>query len=279
MNLRYFVKYFLLSVVMVIASSSMAQEPSAGRQVQPSPQFVDEVSQETADETKTEKKKEDESAGNGSVSIYSQLRKGGITAISAEEDTETRKDLQELIAELGALTLPELEKAVSEKEPVAELPEATEDVDSAPVTEPEPESEPQISSAERLLAALEKNPQGVVDPFGAAEALFASGNLDEAAKFYQLAIDRIAGQEPHPDGDWAMLQKANCLRVETPDIAEEIYKKFGSQYPNSMWTSIGRAHQQVISWYKVNDPQTVISQCVIEEEEEEGISLSEPNSL
>ena len=278
MNLRYFAKYFLLSVVMAIASSSMAQEPSAGQQVQPSPQLVDEVSQETADETKTEGKKEDERAGNGSVSVYRQLRKGGITAISAEEDTETRKGLQELIAELGALTLPELEKAVSEKEPVVEPPEVTEDVDSAPVIEPERKSEPKIPSAERLLAALEKNPQGVIDPFGAAEALFASGNLDEAAKFYQLAIDRIAGQEQHPDGDWAMLQKANCLRVETPDIAEEIYKKFGDQYPNSRWNSIGRAHQQVISWYKENDPQTVISQCIIEDEEE-GISISEPNSL
>ena len=255
---------------MGIAFPSMAQETST--------QSVAEVSQETANETKTKEVKEDESAGNGSDSIYRQLRKGGITAISAEEDTKTRKDLEELIAELSALTLPELEKAISEEEPVAEPSEAAEEIDPDPVTEPKRENEPQILSEERLLAVLEKNPQDVVDPFGVAEALFASGDLDGAAKFYQLALDRIAGQEQHPDGDWAMLQKANCLRIETPDIAEEIYKKFDNQYPNSMWNSIGRAHQQVISWYKENDPQTVILQCIIEEEEE-GISLSEPNSL
>ena len=278
MNLRYFVKYFLLSVVMVIASSSMAQEPSAGRQVQPSPQFVDEVSQETADETKTEGKKEDEGAGNGSGSIYSQLRKGGITAISAEEETETRKDLQELIAELGALTLPEIEKAVSSQGPIVEPLEETEDVAPAPVTETERQPKPQKPLADHLLAALEKNPQSVVDPFGVAEALFASGDLDKAAKFYQLAIDRIAGQEQHPDGDWAMLQKANCLRAKTPDIAEGIYQKFGDQYPNSTWNTTGRAHQQVISWYKKNDPHTVISQCIIIDEQE-SITISEPNSL
>ncbi len=276
MNLRYFVKYFLLSVVMVIASSSMAQESSARQQVQPSPQVIAEVSQETADET--EGKKEDESAANGSDSLYRQLRRGSITAISAEEDTETRKNLQELIDELGALVLPEIEKAVSEEGPAAELLEETEDAEPDPVTEPKQESGPQISSAKRLLAALEENPQGVVDPFGVAEALFALGNLDVAAKFYQLAIDRVASQEQHPDGDWAMLQKANCLRAETPDIAEEIYQKFGDQYPNSIWNSTGRAHLQVISWYKENDPQAVISQCIIEDEQE-GISISEPNSL
>jgi tetratricopeptide (TPR) repeat protein len=278
MDLRYLVKYFLLSVVMVMASSSMAQESSAGKEPQPSPQVVAEVSQQTADETETEEEKEDKSPASSSLSLYKQLRKGGITAISAEEETETRRELQDLIAELGSLTLPKIEKAVSRQGPIAEPLEEIEEAEPAPVTKAQPQPEPQKPLADHLLIALEKNPQSVVDPFGVAEALFASGDLDKAAKFYQLAIDRMASQEQHPDGDWAMLQKANCLREEAPDIAEEIYQKFDDQYPNSVWNTTGRAHQQVISWYKKNDPHTVISQCIIEEEQE-SIIISEPNSL
>jgi len=266
MKLQSLKIYSLLSIVIMLASAANAQEPA--------------IQNESSAEIK-----ETESAEHGTESLVKKLRKSGISAIPDDNQTETMDDLQQLIDQLGSLTLPE-PATESRQESAAKTVEQTvtvkKTVDASPVAGAEKVTISQLSPAEHILVLLEENPQSIVDPLGVAEALYSAGHRSNAAKLYQLAIDRMGSKEDHPDRDWAMLQRANCIRTQQPDDAGKIYQKLSDEYPNSTWNSAATAHRQVISWYKKNDPKTILAEYIIEDESEDVIvseSASEPNSL
>ena len=112
------------------------------------------------------------------------------------------------------------------------------------------------SGAQRTLDDLRRNPSRTRDPLEAAELLFLSGRPAEAAPFYEEALRRMGPGGPTPDGDrtWVLFQLGNCLRETDTTKAQDTYMKLISEYPNSPWTELARAHGRLLTWYKSERP-------------------------
>lgn len=108
------------------------------------------------------------------------------------------------------------------------------------------------AQARKTLATLQQNPSQVGDPLEMAELLFLSGRPTEAAPFYAKALDRISRLDPSYDADraWILFQLGNCLRETDGAKAQETYMKLISEYPDSPWTELAKAHGRLLTWYQ-----------------------------
>lgn len=106
--------------------------------------------------------------------------------------------------------------------------------------------------AQKTLDMLQQNPSQVRDPLDMAELLFLSGRPAEAAPFYAKALDRINRIDPSYDADraWILFQLGNCLRETDTGKAQETYMKLVSEYPESPWTELAKAHGRLLTWYQ-----------------------------
>jgi len=194
------------------------------------------------------------------------------TGISSIQNTEmSRKELlQKSIDRVKALELPKPKQIVSEIKPVQEtmLRPASSQPASAISTKQQGLQEPESYKKELLLKMLVDNPENIVNPLDVAGSLFNTGNLKDAAKFYQLALQRSSTDKQDPDRPWILLQLANCIKHENPDRAYNIYQELISEYSDSYLVSTARTQQLIISWFKEKKPITVL--------EKYG---SDPNSL
>ena len=184
------------------------------------------------------------------------------TGISSIQNTEiSRKELlQQSIDRVNALELPKPKQIVSETKPAQEtmLREVSSQAARAMSTNQQGLQEPETYKKELLLKLLTDNPEKIVDPLDVAESLFNTGNLKDAAKFYQLALQRSSTDKQDPDRPWILLQLANCIRHENPDRAYNIYQELISEYSGSYLVSTARAQQLIISWFKEKEPITVL---------------------
>ncbi len=57
------------------------------------------------------------------------------------------------------------------------------------------------------------------------------------------------------DRAWTLFQLANCLRETNLGEAQATYTKLISEYPDSPWTDLARAQNQLVSWYLKDQPQ------------------------
>ncbi len=121
---------------------------------------------------------------------------------------------------------------------------------------------PATDYANRALTALIANPQSVVDPLAVAESLFHQGNLKTAAKFYILALERLADETDNPNHPWAIFQAANCIRQDDPAGAYKLYQQLITQYPASDWTATALSQQQIITWYQQNSPKKILEKYI-----------------
>ncbi len=119
-----------------------------------------------------------------------------------------------------------------------------------------------------LLAALDDNPQDIAEPLAIAEALFATGNHKHAARFYQLALDRITGDTKDLEQPWILFQLGNCLKRTDHTNAYKAYEQLIGEYPNSHWTGAAKAQQQTLAWLEQNSSLISLEQ-----------NDSDPNSL
>ncbi len=166
-------------------------------------------------------------------------------------------DLDLLIAGLERLTVPvrspkeNLQKKASDTEsslqPAAET--ASQPMSEAEKTEiPKPEGpQPEavrVSVVPRGLEQLDSVEQPI-DAMGAADALFRCGDFERAERFYRLAAER-AGSPSEPDWQWAVFQRANCLRHSRPEAARQLYQELLQQTPGSCWKEAARASLELL---------------------------------
>ena len=200
------------------------------------------------------------------------LRQSSLSAMSEKEPSETTTEIQELLKEIESLKLPEPKLVMSAKDDVIDVPKQTsiptesDPVDAQPAVSQAPKAQP-IDYLARLRDILKNNPNEIIDPLSTAEALFINGNLADASLFYQVALERMAGKEDHPDRPWALLQAANCLRKDEPKEAYKFYQQLISEYPNSQWTSTARMQQQIDGQISIIDGmQKTQNQMIIQVE-------------
>jgi tetratricopeptide (TPR) repeat protein len=115
---------------------------------------------------------------------------------------------------------------------------------------------PLSTQARKTLEMLQQNPGQVREPLEMAELLFLSGRPAEAAPFYAKALNQITRIDPSYDTDraWVLFQLGNCLRETDTAKAQETYMKLVSEYPESPWTELAKAHGRLLTWYQKDRP-------------------------
>lgn len=164
----------------------------------------------------------------------------------------TRPAQQETSEAARPLPLPQAGQA----EMVQPAPEPPSDSEKAPALPYQPVKAETI----RKLETLRQDGGRIENPAAVARTLFLSGNLEEAAAFYQLALERVgAGQAELDDKDkaWMLFQTGNCLRGDR-EVAKKVYQQLMSQYPNSQWCPVADAYVKLIDWYQKDKPLSLI---------------------
>jgi tetratricopeptide (TPR) repeat protein len=173
-----------------------------------------------------------------------------ITAVS-------QMDLDELISNLDRLEIPSAPSKVSSKQPS--------DSSGAPAAEVEKEKASAPEKKESLAAAepaetdsASVDPEWLkqidavdqpVDPMALGDVLFRIGQLERAERFYQMVIQRTNLPEDL-NWQWAMYQRANCLRRSRPSEARALYQELITKAPGSSWNSGATAQQATMDWYE-----------------------------
>jgi len=199
------------------------------------------------------------------------LWRSRIRAPLPDEDAGTPGELERLIQQVRSVKFQSKEQSPASF--IVIRPEVTNDRGDVPPPEndtPERATEPATAAASAdanlppetagMLKRLLADPNQVSEPLETAELLFLSGRLREAAAFYQRALDLTAASEPaaREDRAWAFLQLGNCLRETDPTHAKDAYARLTTDYADSPWAELAKAHSQLVSWYESVQPRRLI---------------------
>jgi tetratricopeptide (TPR) repeat protein len=204
--------------------------------------------------------------GNSRVARW-KLRQAGIKSITTTQASDPKDQLKQVIDRVQLLKPPKPKPTTAADiqpiQPVHPTPAAKTQV----LAPPKPQKSqmpkaPTTNYTNRALTALIANPQSVVDPLAVAESLFHQGNLKAAAKFYNLALERLADETNNPNRPWAIFQAANCIRQDDPAGANKLYQQLITQYPASDWTAAAHSQQQIITWYQQNSPKKILEKYI-----------------
>jgi tetratricopeptide (TPR) repeat protein len=114
----------------------------------------------------------------------------------------------------------------------------------------------------QILKNLSEHPDELENPFELGEVLFLSGNLAEAADFYQEALKRISADDISSvqERAWILFQTGNCLRHVDMSTAAKVYGQLITQYPNSPWSEMAEAQVKLIDWQQKDGPHKLITE-------------------
>jgi tetratricopeptide (TPR) repeat protein len=195
------------------------------------------------------------------------LRQAGIKSFPTTQASDPKDQLKQVIERVQLLKPPKPKPTTAaDIQPVQQVfptPKAKTQVLATPKPQKSKMTKATTTDyADRALIALIANPQNVVDPLAVAESLFHQGNLKTAAKFYNLAIERLADKTDNPNRPWAIFQAANCIRQDDLAGAYKLYQQLITQYPASDWTATAHSQQQIITWYQQNSPKKILEKYI-----------------
>ncbi len=147
---------------------------------------------------------------------------------------------------------PKLEQAIRTLRSIAVTPEGAAQAQLAPQTPSEPQAAPQpptttqpVVNAYTLMRLRGMKLEGVADPVSLADALYLSGNLDEAATLYELALGK---RLEAPDRAWSLFQLGNCRRQGDPAGARKVYRDLIQEHPDSAWADLAATQDRLLEW-------------------------------
>jgi tetratricopeptide (TPR) repeat protein len=204
-----------------------------------------------------------------------QLWQSRIGTPKCEKDERDKSELERIIEQLRSVEF-EPEKLASEPvivvEPlltigpnetllIAEVPNGPAEKETTLRLPYEPVSEQTLQMVENLS----QHPEQVGNPFELGEVLCLSGNMKEAAMFYQEALNRKGADEARSAQDraWILLQIGNCLRNLDPPTAKKMYRQLIAEYPDSLWTDFAKAQDKSIDWYQKDKPWMLIENPIL----------------
>lgn len=184
-------------------------------------------------------------------SLNHQATQSDVTEVPVAEPVEESPET--------ALT-PTEERIVSEETPAAAL------VSALPV---EPNIVDLAAAAEvkeDILAGLLESLVSVDNPIEVGDALYLSGRMKQAKRFYQMAAEKKEAPDS-PNYQWALYQIAACSVSDDPAEAQKLFQQLIGTYPNSPWAGAARARLERLNWAATlrkpvlesmqNDPNTL----------------------
>ncbi|MHC4644150.1 MAG: tetratricopeptide repeat protein [Planctomycetota bacterium] len=210
------------------------------------------------------------------ANLADQLWKARVALPTTDKGVQTNKSLWEIMAQVRSVQFKQ-EKTVFEPIVVAEPAKETEPNENilsseAPkepvidVIEPERPAAKITPGTLQILGELSRNPEKIEDPFRLAEILFLSRNVKEAAAFYREALNRIEVNDVWSADNraWIQFQIGNCLRDDSPQQARAAYRQLIIEHPDSPWTEMAKAYEELIDWYQQDEPLNLIGRHAFE---------------
>lgn len=207
------------------------------------------------------------------IPLVRQLLQARISVAEGQGDKQSKSRLMQMIEQVRSVQFgPQKQTAeppaVPQKAPVTEPNETS----SAMQVQREAEKkknrpglscEPVTGQTLQMLMNRSQHPDKLDHPFELAEILFSSGNLKDAAAFYQQALARTDPKDAHASADraWILFQIGNCLRDLERPTAAKTYGQLLTEYPESAWTDLARAEGKLIEWYLKDEPRKLIGEA------------------
>ena len=207
-----------------------------------------------------------------------QLWRSNMTVPKAPQEDTAQNELQSIIDQIRSVEfelksktaqpvivvepLPQTEP--NEILPIAATPEDTEQSEQTEQSQIKPELpyEPVSDETLQIIEDLSQHLDQLDNPFELAEVLFYSGHLKDAVMCYRQALARIGldKDDSTHNKPWILFQIANCLRSDDPITAAKIYRQLIAEHPESAWADVAKAREQLLLWYRQDDPKTLIEE-------------------
>lgn len=188
--------------------------------------------------------------------LRKQIMESQIQPLFLSITTVSQMDLDELIASLDRLEVPSGPAKASEPSSSSQSPAV-----KAGVQEGQPAQEkenPPAVQAEETAVQAPVDPEWLtqidavnqpVEPMALGDVLFSAGQMERAERFYRMILEK-ADLPNDPDWQWAMYQRANCLRRSRPAEARKLYQELIKKAPNSSWSGAATAQQATLTWFE-----------------------------
>jgi len=201
-----------------------------------------------------------------------QLWRAELSIAKGEKDKITKDELKRMIEQIRSIEL-KPDKQASEPVLATEIAPATEPnetlSDTAVLKEQKTEKietklpyEPISNQTLQILKDISQHLDNLRNSFELGETLVLSGNLKEAAIFYQEALKRKSPDDVGSARDraWILFQIGNCLRNDDPVTAMKMYGQLITEYPNSPWRELAEARSKLLDWYQKDEPHKLIAE-------------------
>ena len=205
-------------------------------------------------------------AGKTTLAIGNQLRRDRISAPQNKKNNGNKDELKKLIEQIRSIEFkpqktPEPAIVVNPA-PAEEPNEPSFDIPAQKEPEPKLPYNPVADQTLQMLKSKSQGPEQVANPFQLAEILFLSGQLKEAAVFYQEALKRTDPNDASvaEDRAWILLQIGNCLRKDDLPTAMKMYRQLVAEHPDSRWSDLAKTLEKLIDWYQKDKPKELIAQ-------------------
>ena len=200
------------------------------------------------------------------------LWRAEISIAKGQRDNRSKTRLKRIIEQIRSVELKPQKRTpepvvVPEKTPAAE---PNETVSETPVPKEDEKRhievrlpyKPITGQTLQMLRNLSQHPDKLDNPLELGEILFLSGNLKEAAIFYQEALNRTSADDTRSAQEraWILFQLGNCLRNDDLPAAAKRYGQLITEYPNSPWAGLAQAQGQLIGWYLKDEPRKLIAE-------------------
>jgi len=201
-----------------------------------------------------------------------QLWRAELSIAKGEKDKRTKDELKRIIEQIRSIELKPDKQAsepvlAPEVAPAAEPNETLSDTavpkeQKTKEVETKLPYEPISDQTLQILKDLSQHLDNLRNSFELGETLVLSGNLKEAAIFYQETLKRKSTDDVGSARDraWILFQIGNCLRNDDPVTAMKIYGQLITEYPNSPWRELAEARSKLLNWYQKDEPHKLIAE-------------------
>jgi hypothetical protein len=162
-------------------------------------------------------------------------------SVAAPPQDAVNENLRRIIGQIKAMQPPAPPKPDEpEPDPFEPL------IKVVPASAPASEESPAGALTEQELQRLgQLSAKDVPDANLLAEALYRSGHLQPAARFYEMSLEKA--QSPD-DKAWALLQLGNCLAASDPAAARKAFVRVTADFAKSPYAAVAEARARMIDW-------------------------------
>ena len=195
---------------------------------------------------------------NKTRNLREKLKDSSIKSLPDGGSSKINSKLQDVLAQLRSLSLPE--EGIAENQDTNPLPKPKEVVTKPEIKSEVAETVESVSLPEEKQPAvlLPEDTSEIVNMFELAESLFHIGDKANALKYYRKALEKSfpVGKDLNPKRAWILFQIGNCLYNVDNLEAVKIFEQLLLEHPNSDWANCARTKKQVLKWLIVEKPMT-----------------------